>query len=188
MNPFDLRAAATSLGAVALCAAVTSGACGGEASVIAAKGPADDLSSADGALAALDHAEAELGRALGAQPGFADAPAASSAPMATSQHPSQQSSPPPPPPQPPVAPRPAAPSPAAAASPPREEREHEAPAAPTAPADPCATACSALRSMERATAHLCGLADPGDRRCEEARTRVMNAATRVHSACPTCAR
>lgn len=52
--------------------------------------------------------------------------------------------------------------------------------------DPCANACSALASMERATTHLCSLAGDADARCEGARTRVKNASTRVHAACPAC--
>lgn len=56
-----------------------------------------------------------------------------------------------------------------------------------APEDPCATACSALASMERATVHLCGLAGEGDHRCEDARARVRSATDRVRASCPACA-
>ena len=53
--------------------------------------------------------------------------------------------------------------------------------------DPCATACTALASMERATMHLCGLAGESDQRCEDARARVKSATGRVRASCPMCA-
>src|SRR5262249_34648814 len=53
--------------------------------------------------------------------------------------------------------------------------------------DPCATACTALASMTRATTHLCGLTGDGDQRCEDARTRVRSATDRVRASCPACA-
>jgi hypothetical protein len=56
-----------------------------------------------------------------------------------------------------------------------------------APADPCATACSALSSMERATKHLCDLTGDGDARCDSARSRVSGATERVTASCPACA-
>ncbi len=56
-----------------------------------------------------------------------------------------------------------------------------------APADPCATACSALSSMERATKHLCDLTGDGDARCDSARSRVSGATARVTASCPACA-
>lgn len=56
----------------------------------------------------------------------------------------------------------------------------------TAPADPCATACSALSSMERATKHLCELTGDGDARCDSARSRVSGATERVSASCPAC--
>ena len=52
----------------------------------------------------------------------------------------------------------------------------------------CASACRALASMERATAHLCETARERDERraCEEA-TRTLKAAdARVRSSCGTC--
>ena len=52
--------------------------------------------------------------------------------------------------------------------------------------DPCATACSALASMERSTMHLCSLAGEGDQRCEDARARVKSATGRVRASCPVC--
>ncbi|MEO5729335.1 MAG: hypothetical protein ABI134_35115 [Byssovorax sp.] len=56
-----------------------------------------------------------------------------------------------------------------------------------ASADPCATACSALSSMERATKHLCDLTGDGDARCDSARSRVSGATARVTASCPACA-
>ena len=55
-----------------------------------------------------------------------------------------------------------------------------------ATADPCATACSALASMERATKHLCDLTGDGDARCDSARSRVSGATERVSASCPAC--
>jgi hypothetical protein len=55
-----------------------------------------------------------------------------------------------------------------------------------ATADPCATACSALASMERATKHLCELTGDGDARCDNARSRVSGATERVSASCPAC--
>jgi len=54
-------------------------------------------------------------------------------------------------------------------------------------ADPCATACSALGSMERAARHLCDLTGDGDVRCDNARSRVAGATERVSASCPVCA-
>lgn len=53
-------------------------------------------------------------------------------------------------------------------------------------ADPCATACSALSSMERAAKHLCDLTGDADSRCDNARSRVSGAAERVNASCPVC--
>jgi hypothetical protein len=52
----------------------------------------------------------------------------------------------------------------------------------------CAAACRALASMQRATEHLCALADESDdrRRCEEARKRLLAARDRVRSSCGGC--
>jgi hypothetical protein len=52
----------------------------------------------------------------------------------------------------------------------------------------CEWACRALGSMERATTHLCSLADQDDdrRRCEDARRRLSDARSRVRSACGVC--
>lgn len=55
-----------------------------------------------------------------------------------------------------------------------------------ATADPCATACSALSSMERAAKHLCDLTGDGDARCDNARSRVSGATERVSASCPAC--
>jgi hypothetical protein len=57
----------------------------------------------------------------------------------------------------------------------------------SAVADPCATACSALESMERAAKHLCDLTGDGDARCDNARSRVSGATARVSASCPACA-
>jgi hypothetical protein len=52
----------------------------------------------------------------------------------------------------------------------------------------CSAACRALASMQRATEHLCALADESDdrRRCEEARKRLLAARDRVRSSCGEC--
>ncbi len=52
----------------------------------------------------------------------------------------------------------------------------------------CAKACRALRSMERATVHLCDLAtDLEDRRrCEDAKSRILKASDRIRSSCGVC--
>ena len=57
-----------------------------------------------------------------------------------------------------------------------------------AAASDCTAACRALASMERATQHLCELAeDPDDQgRCNDARQRLLAARERVRSACGTC--
>lgn len=64
----------------------------------------------------------------------------------------------------------------------RAERELD-----TAAGD-CQSACRALASMERATTHLCSLADQDDdrRRCEDARRRLSEARNRVRAACGAC--
>lgn len=58
----------------------------------------------------------------------------------------------------------------------------------TAAAADCDSACRALASMDRATTHLCSLADlPDDRRsCEDARQRLSEARGRVRAACGAC--
>jgi uncharacterized membrane protein len=52
----------------------------------------------------------------------------------------------------------------------------------------CESACRALASMERATSHLCSLAEEPDdqRRCDDARLRLTAARGRVHAACGGC--
>jgi hypothetical protein len=52
----------------------------------------------------------------------------------------------------------------------------------------CATACRALGSMERATAHLCALAGTGDdqRSCQDARSKVLAGRDKVRSSCGDC--
>ncbi|MFT3764423.1 MAG: hypothetical protein QM820_02730 [Minicystis sp.] len=185
MTKLCLRAAALVLAAFAIAS------CGGAAPMEAPKSPAaQDLSSPEAALAALDLAERDLARALGG-------PAPSAYAMGQSSASSTPAAPPGPPPPPapvaqaraPEAPR-AEPAQPASASVPRDRdvrlAEREAPKA--APPDPCSTACSALASMERATDHLCGLAGAADGRCTSARDRVKTATARVHAACPACAR
>ena len=57
-----------------------------------------------------------------------------------------------------------------------------------AAASDCDAACRALASMDRATSHLCALADQDDdrRRCEDARGKLADARRRVRGACGTC--
>jgi len=57
-----------------------------------------------------------------------------------------------------------------------------------ASASDCAAACRALASMDRATTHLCALADDSDdqRRCEDARQRLTAARARVRASCGAC--
>jgi hypothetical protein len=57
-----------------------------------------------------------------------------------------------------------------------------------AAASDCEAACRALASMERATSHLCSLADEDAdrRRCDDARGRLAEARKRVRGACGTC--
>jgi hypothetical protein len=94
----------------------------------------------------------------------------------------------PPPPPPPMAPadqpitEPKAARVAARADLDRAQRELES------AAGDCESACRALASMERATTHLCSLADEPDdqRRCEDARLRLTSAQGRVRAACGGC--
>ncbi|MGK3993842.1 hypothetical protein [Sorangium sp. So ce1024] len=137
--------------------------------------------TAEDALAALERAEGELDRALGAPGGGEDRVALESAP---------------PPPAQATSPSPVTPAPAA-----REPASDSAPRAATAgaarpskkaeadkgAAAPCETACRALASMSRAAQHLCGLAGDADQRCDAARTRVKSATDRVEAQCPRCA-
>jgi hypothetical protein len=52
----------------------------------------------------------------------------------------------------------------------------------------CATACRALGSMERATAHLCAMASSSDdqRSCQDARAKVLGGRDRVRASCGEC--
>lgn len=52
-------------------------------------------------------------------------------------------------------------------------------------ASDCGAACRALGSLERATGHLCDLAEQPDERrgCEDARARVVHARERIRGAC-----
>jgi hypothetical protein len=164
-------------------------------------GLADDLTTPEGAAAAVDRAERSLdqllgpsqaaerrgafrdGQAttLGQQAGVGESPGARVTPFA--QPPPAAPEPPPPPPPPAAGAARVAP-----ADQPIVGKAVPAPsAAPSAAAlDACSTACSALASMERATEHLCSLAGAADARCASARTRVHAATARVHASCPTC--
>jgi hypothetical protein len=55
-------------------------------------------------------------------------------------------------------------------------------------ASDCDVACRALASMERATSQLCAIGDePADRqRCDDARTRLHKARSRVRATCNSC--
>jgi hypothetical protein len=57
-----------------------------------------------------------------------------------------------------------------------------------ASAGDCTTACRALGSMERATAHLCALASSGDDQgtCQDARSKVLSGRDRVRTSCGEC--
>ncbi|WP_437641267.1 hypothetical protein [Sorangium sp. So ce854] len=129
--------------------------------------------TAEDALAALERAEGELDRVLGAPGGSEGRVALESA------------SPPPPT-------RSPAPAPPASDSAPRTttagaERPSKKAEADKGAAAPCETACRALASMSRAAQHLCGLAGDADQRCDAARTRVKSATDRVEAQCPRCA-
>ena len=52
----------------------------------------------------------------------------------------------------------------------------------------CQNACRALGSMDRATGHLCALAESNDevRRCGDARTRLYSARDKVRTTCGSC--
>jgi type IV secretory pathway VirB10-like protein len=122
-------------------------------------------------------------------PAFSDeAPAASAAPTGgVHAVPGQPSLSPPPPPPPPPSPadqpteRGAARI-AAGAELDRAQRDLEL------AASDCESACRALASMERATSHLCSLAEEPDdqRRCDDARLRLSAARGRVRAACGGC--
>ncbi len=49
----------------------------------------------------------------------------------------------------------------------------------------CYSACRALRSMDRAAGHVCDLQKSGSR-CEDAKTAVVRARTKVKATCRTC--
>jgi len=64
----------------------------------------------------------------------------------------------------------------------------DAQAAFTAAGTDCASLCKALASMSRATDHLCELAKEGGdaKRCDDAKTRLDAAQTKVKSTCGGC--
>ena len=136
-----------------------------DAPSIAAEPSPGDL---EGQIAALGAAEARLDRSLGRPPGGAVTGAAAKDLKKEEQERAT----------PPSAPR-------------RAPFEGEQKASPLgkndlAGADPCATACSALSSMERAAKHLCDLTGDSDARCDSARSRVAGATERVGASCPAC--
>lgn len=159
-------------------------ACGGAPPPAAASPsppPAEDLGTAEGALAAVTDAERTINQLVGAAPGSQGM--SSQGAVAPAVQPSPP--PPPPPAAAPPAPMPAgaAPAPASAARPMSSDEDNgpreKAP-------DPCAMVCRALASMQRATEHLCSLAGADDARCTSARDRVTGASARVHMVCPAC--
>jgi len=116
-----------------------------------------------------------------------EAPPASAAPTGgVHVAPEQPSlSPPPPPPPPPPADVPTEPGSARIAA--RAELDRARRDLESAASD-CESACRALASMERATSHLCSLAEEPDdrRRCDDARLRLTAARGRVRAACGGC--
>jgi len=69
----------------------------------------------------------------------------------------------------------------------RAELELAARAVDAAGAD-CGAACRALGSMDRATQHMCAIAEDADdrRRCDDAMRRLLAARERVRAACGAC--
>lgn len=122
---------------------------------------AKEVGDVDGQVAAVSQAEEQLNRALGAK-GNASTVAPPEAPRGLPPRKSGEG--------------------AAAGAKPGVNRDEAVQSG-----DACGTACAALASMERATTHLCDLAGEGDRRCEDARTRVRSAGDRVRASCPVCA-
>jgi hypothetical protein len=105
----------------------------------------------------------------------------------------------PPPPPPPSAPMGGAPAPAVVAVPATPPVRGGGSAAQRelalalqqlqASAGDCATACRALGSMERATAHLCALATSASESqdtCQDARSKVLSGRDRVEASCGEC--
>jgi hypothetical protein len=92
--------------------------------------------------------------------------------------------PPPPPPPAPDAPRDERRAERLTAGADLERAQRELDAA----ASDCESACRALASMERATSHLCSLAEEPDdqRRCDAAKVRLTAARGRVRAACGAC--
>ncbi|WP_437960961.1 hypothetical protein WME76_15855 [Sorangium sp. So ce119] len=136
--------------------------------------------TAEDALAALQRAEGELDRVLGALSDTAKGEGRaeeSASPAAAPPAPATSSAP-----APPTASESAPRATAADAARPSKKAEPE-----QVTTTPCETACRALASMDRATQHLCGLAGDADQRCDAARTRVKSATDRVEAQCPRCA-
>ena len=122
-------------------------------------------------------------------PAYTDeAPPPSAAPSGGMQAAPTQPSlspPPPPPPSPSSADQPAERGAARMAA--RRELDHAQRDLESAASD-CESACRALASMERATSHLCSLAEEPDdqRRCDDARVRLTAARGRVRASCGGC--
>lgn len=127
------------------------------------------LNDLEGQIAALGAAEAQLDRAIRRQPGAASG----AVPMKKAENLDRERE-----------------SPRAPVTPPRagaaEMQRAYGASADDGTADPCATACSALSSMERSAKHLCDLTGDGDARCDNARSRVAGATERVNASCPAC--
>jgi hypothetical protein len=183
-HPKPLRAAPACL----LLAPIVAGCGGASPAPEAVSARVEDMSTVEGAAAAVDRAEHALddllprqSSTLAQQAGVGPASGVATPPPAASAAPAA------PLPPPPAEARPGV----------LREAQHDAgtakkSAAPSTPASPataldaCSTACSALASMARAADHLCSLAGAGDARCTSARTRVTAASARVHASCPAC--
>jgi predicted RNA-binding Zn-ribbon protein involved in translation (DUF1610 family) len=162
--------------------------CGGAASpsveaAHSSAGLADDLSTPEGAAAAVDRAERSLDQLLGPSPSTTISQQAGAAQPFATPPAAPEPSPPPPPPPPAAT---VAPAPSTDQANERKAADASPPALSATALDSCSTACSALASMTRAAEHLCSLAGAADTRCTSARTRVHAATTRVHASCPTC--
>ncbi|WP_437291613.1 hypothetical protein [Sorangium sp. So ce406] len=138
--------------------------------------------TAEDALAALERAEGELDRVLGAPSDTASGEGRAVESASPAAPPPAPATSPSPAPSPPTASDSAPRATAAGAARPSKKAEPE-----QVTATPCETACRALASMDRAAQHLCGLAGDADQRCDAARTRVKNATDRVGAQCPRCA-
>ncbi len=176
---------AASLVSLASLASLLLSGCGGGASAgvesPSVATPSADISSPEGALAAVDSAEHAIDRMLG--------PAVSATIAQSAGQAIAPAAPPPPPSLSPAQPAPPPPPPPASRSggamkkgPERDEAVRQE----TAGGDACGALCSALASMERAADHLCNITGSADGRCASVRDRVKRASARVHATCPVC--